>query len=62
MALSWCLPTGFETPITYFYAIYFAILLWHRELRDEHKCKSKYGRDWDKYCKIVPYRFIPYVY
>ncbi|KAJ3118212.1 erg24, C-14 sterol reductase [Phlyctochytrium bullatum] len=62
MALSWCLPTCFDTPITYFYAIYFAILLWHRELRDEEKCRKKYGRDWDKYCEIVRYRFVPYIY
>ncbi|KAJ3106148.1 hypothetical protein HDU97_006965 [Phlyctochytrium planicorne] len=62
MALSWCLPTGFETPIPYFYAIYFAILLWHRELRDEEKCRKKYGADWDRYCKAVPYRFVPYIY
>ncbi|KAI8609167.1 ergosterol biosynthesis ERG4/ERG24 [Chytriomyces sp. MP71] len=62
MALAWCLPTGFGTPLTYFYAFYFGILLWHREMRDEHKCKGKYGKDWDQYCKVVPYRFIPYVY
>ncbi|KAJ3402114.1 erg24, C-14 sterol reductase, partial [Chytridiales sp. JEL 0842] len=62
MAVSWSLPTGFSTPVTYFYAIYFAILLWHRELRDEHKCKLKYGKDWGRYCKAVPYKFVPYVY
>ncbi|KAJ1555261.1 erg24, C-14 sterol reductase [Cladochytrium tenue] len=62
MALSWCLPTGFTTPVTYFYAIYFAVLLWHREIRDEFKCKVKYGKDWEKYCRIVPFRFVPYLY
>ena len=34
----------------------------HRDGRDGHACKRKYGADWDKYCRIVPYRFIPYVY
>ncbi|KAI9027873.1 putative ERG24-C-14 sterol reductase [Hyaloraphidium curvatum] len=62
MGLAWCLPTGFDTPITYFYAIYFAVLLLHREGRDEHKCKHKYKKDWDRYCEIVPYRIIPGVY
>ena len=63
MGLAWCLTTGLEGgPVTYFYAIYFAILLVHRELRDEEACRKKYQGDYDKYCKIVPYRIIPYLY
>jgi Delta14-sterol reductase len=62
MALSWCGVTGINSPIPYFYAVYFAVLLWHREMRDEHKCRNKYGKDWDRYCKLVPYRFVPGVY
>jgi len=62
MAWAWCLVTGFITPITYFYVIYFGILLVHRERRDDAACKKKYGEDWDKYCAIVPYRLIPGVY
>jgi Delta24(24(1))-sterol reductase len=26
------------------------------------RCAHKYGKDWERYCKIVPYKFIPYVY
>lgn len=59
MALAWCLPCGFDTPIPYFYFFYFAFLLWHRQGRDEHKCRNKYGDDWTKYCKLVPYKIIP---
>jgi hypothetical protein len=59
MALAWCLPCGFQTPIPYFYFFYFAFLLWHRQGRDELKCRKKYGKDWDKYCKKVPYKIIP---
>ena len=29
MGLAWCLVTGFDTFVTYFYAIYFAVLLVH---------------------------------
>merc|ERR1712146_265834 len=32
-----------ETIIPYFYAIYFAILLVHRALRDDDQCSRKYG-------------------
>jgi hypothetical protein len=41
MALAWSLPTGFDTPITYFYVVYFAILLAHRQRRDEEQCEKK---------------------
>ncbi|CAG8951137.1 hypothetical protein HYFRA_00006535 [Hymenoscyphus fraxineus] len=53
---------GWGMIFTYFYLIYFAILLVHRERRDEEKCIRKYGEDWKKYTKAVPYRIIPYVY
>jgi len=65
MGLSWCMPcglVGLQSVIPYFYCIYFASLLIHRERRDEAACRAKYGADWDKYCKLVPYRIIPYVY
>jgi protein-S-isoprenylcysteine O-methyltransferase Ste14 len=63
--LAWCLPcglSGLNSVIPYFYCIYFATLLAHRERRDDAACRAKYGKDWDKYCSLVPYRIIPYVY
>ncbi|KAF9476106.1 ERG4/ERG24 ergosterol biosynthesis protein [Pholiota conissans] len=62
MALAWSLPTGFETPITYYYVIFFTFFLMHRQHRDDKACQKKYGNDWDKYTKLVPYRIVPYVY
>ena len=59
MALSWCAVCGTGSIIPYFYAIYFAILLIHRAMRDDHACHEKYGDDWDRYKKRVPYVFIP---
>lgn len=53
---------GWGMCITYFYIVYFAILLIHRELRDEEKCLRKYGEDWLKYRKLVPYAIVPYIY
>jgi len=41
MGVAWCLPTAFNTPITYFYAIYFAVLLIHRQRRDDEACLKK---------------------
>lgn len=62
MALAWSLPCGFNHILPYFYVIYFAVLLVHREARDERQCRRKYGLAWDKYCRRVPYRLLPYVY
>ena len=62
MALAWSLPCLFDSALPYFYPIYFAILLIHRERRDHHFCSTKYGADWDKYCERVRWRIIPGVY
>ncbi|XP_067884367.1 delta(14)-sterol reductase LBR isoform X2 [Heterodontus francisci] len=62
MALAWSLPCGFNHILPYFYIIYFTCLLVHREARDEHQCKMKYGVVWNKYCQQVRYRIFPYIY
>ncbi len=62
MALAWCLPCLFDSPIPYFYVIYFTALLVHRERRDDRKCSLKYGTDWDEYKKLVPWRIVPRIY
>lgn len=46
----------------YFYSIYLGSLLIHRQMRDDHKCAAKYGEDWATYCKLVPWRIVPWVY
>lgn len=53
---------GWGMVITYFYVLYFAVLLIHRELRDEEKCMKKYGEDWKRYKAIVKYKILPGVY
>lgn len=53
---------GWGMIFTYLYLVYFAVLLIHRERRDEEKCKRKYGKDWEKYCEKVRWRILPGVY
>ncbi|KAF2198189.1 ERG4/ERG24 ergosterol biosynthesis protein [Delitschia confertaspora ATCC 74209] len=53
---------GYGMVFTYFFMVYFAVLLIHRERRDEEKCRRKYGKDWEKYRELVPWRIIPYIY
>ena len=62
VTLSWCLLCGFKSPVPYFQALYFAILLIHRAVRDDIECEKKYGEDWKTYKKMVPYMFIPGVF
>lgn len=57
MGVAWCLTTGMNCIVPYFYAAYFFVLLVHRTVRDEEACRRKYGKDWDEYCKRVPWRF-----
>jgi delta14-sterol reductase len=53
---------GWAVPIAYFYVIYFAVLLIHRERRDDVKCQRKYGADWQKLKRTVRWRIIPGIY
>ena len=53
---------GWGMIFTYFYIVYFAVLLVHREMRDEEKCRRKYGKDWERYCKRVRWRILPGIY
>lgn len=62
MGLGWCLFCGLSSPLAYFYAAYFLVLLLHRAGRDDHACSIKYGEDWKRYKTIVPYVFIPRVF
>ncbi|KEZ42626.1 Delta(14)-sterol reductase [Scedosporium apiospermum] len=53
---------GWGMLFTYFYVLYFGVLLIHRDGRDDQKCLRKYGDDWIEYRRRVKWRIIPYVY
>ena len=61
MALSWGLICGFDSSLPYFYVMFFVVMILHRAHRDIARCKRKYGADWDRYTKEVPYLFVPKV-
>lgn len=58
-ALCWCAPVG---GYAYIYPAYLSVLLVHRCFRDEERCSAKYQETWNEYCKIVPYRIVPYIF
>jgi 7-dehydrocholesterol reductase len=62
MSLAMCMACGFGGILAYFYVIYMAILLVGRIHRDQDRCSRKYGKYWEEYCKVVPYKLIPGVW
>lgn len=63
-AWSWCLlanplENGF---FVCFYAVFLTYLLIDRAERDSKKCHLKYGKYYDEYCQLVPYKILPGIY
>jgi delta24(24(1))-sterol reductase len=61
MALSWGLACGFSGVLPYLYPAFFFVMIMHRAVRDEKRCRAKYGADWERYRQLVPARFVPFV-
>ncbi|PYI15145.1 ERG4/ERG24 ergosterol biosynthesis protein [Aspergillus violaceofuscus CBS 115571] len=53
---------GWGMVFTYFYVLYFGVLLVHRERRDDAMCAKKYGEDWQTYKRTVRWRILPGIY
>lgn len=62
LSCAYSLACGIGYTFPYFYFIFLLILLVHRCIRDEKRCKDKYGKQWEEYCHQVPYRLIPFVW
>lgn len=61
-ALCFGLPALAASPLPYLYFAFLTTLLVHRALRDEEKCSKKYGRYWEEYRKLVPYKIVPGIF
>lgn len=62
LALAWSLPAGASGFVPYFYVSFLTILLLDRSVRDDRRCKKKYGAAWDDYCARVKYKVIPGIF
>ncbi|ORY01304.1 7-dehydrosterol-delta 7-reductase [Basidiobolus meristosporus CBS 931.73] len=62
MCAAFCFCCGFDHLLPHFYVIYMFILLAHRIQRDHTRCRGKYGKYWDEYCKLVPWKLFPYFF
>jgi 7-dehydrocholesterol reductase len=63
-AYSWCfLANPVQNGVLpMFYAVFLTYLLIDRATRDSKKCHLKYGKHYEAYCELVPYKIIPGVY
>ena len=63
-AWSWCLLANpFQNGILVLcYATFLTYLLIDRAERDSKKCHLKYGKYYEEYCQLVPYKILPGVY
>lgn len=62
LALAWTLPAGADAFLPYTYVAFLTVLLVDRAYRDEIRCRAKYGRFYEEYCSLVPWRMVPGVY
>ncbi|KAK8489703.1 hypothetical protein V6N13_093070 [Hibiscus sabdariffa] len=62
LSLSFSLVCGFSSPIPYLYPVCLIVFFVSRERRDEARCAEKYKEIWADYCKVVPWRIVPYLY
>jgi len=58
----WSCGSGFTHFMPFFYTFYLTILLFDRSVRDDVRCRQKYGKDWEKYCARVPAKVIPGIF
>ena len=56
------LTTGFRSGAPWLLPLWMCILLAHRALRDDRRCREKYGELWTEYCGRARFRMVPGIY
>ncbi|KAL9649202.1 hypothetical protein ABK040_004223 [Willaertia magna] len=62
MFYSWGLICGFHSLIPYFIAFIKTLYFIYKDRTEYVDNVQKYGDDWIKYCRLVPYSMVPYIY
>lgn len=58
-AFLWTVSAGFSHVFPWCYLIFLTFLLFDRAFRDDARCREKYGKFYEEYCRRVPYLIIP---
>lgn len=63
-AYSWCILANPAQNglLVMFYAVFLTLLLVDRAKRDTEKCRLKYGKYYEEYCDLVPYKIVPGIF
>jgi 7-dehydrocholesterol reductase len=61
-AFMWSCTAGTASIVPYLYLMFLTALLVDRSYRDDERCRAKYGKSWEKYCELVPYRIMPFLF
>ena len=62
MYCAWTSLCGLVSWVPYLLPAALAVLFVHRALRDDRRCRAKYGSIWEEYCGVARFRMIPFVY
>jgi len=60
--LSFALCSGTTSFIPYILPFSLLNLLMQRASRDDKRCRTKYGKSWEKYCQQAKFMIIPFIY
>ncbi len=59
---AFALTTGFVSWVPFLLPLWLTCLLLHRSVRDERRCRAKYGALWDRYTRKARFAMIPFVH
>ncbi len=60
--LAFALTAGFASWVPYLLPAWLVGLLWHRSIRDERRCRAKYGELWERYTQRARFSMLPYIH
>ncbi len=60
--LAFALTTGLASWVPYLLPAWLASLLWHRSIRDERRCRAKYGELWERYTQRARFSMLPFIH
>ncbi|XP_057316287.1 delta(14)-sterol reductase LBR-like [Hydractinia symbiolongicarpus] len=62
MCCSWGILCGFTHGIPWLWPVSLLGMLIGMAIRDDAKCKQKYGSSWEEYRKLVKHKMLPYIF